>query len=82
MKVVSQRGIRYIAEQVTKLLFAEPRQREALGVNERMIGLLLKLEVPRLRGRLRGEFTAEVMRHLMRWLKVSLDFRQANHPRA
>lgn len=87
MKVTSKEGNRYvlvIVDRASKFLvaYALP-SKEALGVSQKLFQLLLMFGLPMsIRCDAGGEFTAAVTQHLFRWLKVSLDFGPANHPRA
>lgn len=87
MKVTSDTGNRYllvVVDRASKFLAAFPLPtKQAIGVSRKLLELLLIFGLPlSIRCDPGGEFTAEVMSHLCRWLKVSLDFGPANHPRA
>ena len=50
---------------------------------KKLLDLLLMFGIPRsIRSDPGTEFTAEVVRHLCRWLTVPIDFWPANHARA
>ena len=87
MKVTSHKGNRYllvVVDRATKFLSAFPLPtKEALGVSRKLFELLLLFGLPlSIRCDPGSENTAEVMDHLCRWLKVSLDYGPTNHPRA
>jgi len=87
MKVVSEAGNRYllvVVDRATKFLLAYPLpSKGSLGVSQKLLELLLLFGLPlSIRCDAGGEFTAEVIQHLLRWLKVSLDIGPSNHPRA
>ena len=87
MKVTSASNNRYllvVVDRATKFLLAYPLPtKEALGVSRKLLELLLLFGLPlSIRCDPGSEFIAEVMRHLCRWLRVSLDFGPTNHPRA
>lgn len=87
MKMASSSGNRYllvVVDRGTKFLSAFPLpSKEAVGVSRKLMDLLLMFGLPAsIRCDPGGEFIAEVMKHLCRWLKVSLDYGPANHPRA
>lgn len=86
MKVTSDGGNRYllvVVDRGTKFLAAFPLPSKAAeGVSRKLLELLLIFGLPlSIRCDPGGEFIAEVTQHLYRWLKVSLDFGPANHPR-
>ena len=86
MKVVSSTGNRYllvVVDRATKFLPAFPLPtKESVGVSKKLLELILIFGLPlSIRCDPGTEFTSEIMGHLCRWLKVSLDFGPANHPR-
>ena len=73
-----------MVDRASKFLTAFPLPtKEAVGVSRKLLGLLrtfgLLLSIRCDPG---GEFAADVMQHLCRWLRVSLDHGPINHPRA
>eukprot|EP00752_Nemacystus_decipiens_P016023 g14325.t1 len=89
MKVETPTGNRYIlvvVDRATKFLFGFPLPtKETVGVSRKLLELLELLLIFGLPLSIRcdpgTENTSEIMAHLCRWLKVSLDFGPANHPR-
>lgn len=86
MKVVSNKGNRYllvVVDRATKFLSASPLPTKGtLGVSRKLLELILIFGLPlSIRCDPGGENTSEIMEHLCRWLKVSLDFGPTNHPR-
>ena len=87
MKVTSDKNNRYllvVVDRASKFLAAFPLpSKEAIGVSRKLLDLILMFGLPlSIRCDPGGEFTAEVMQHLCRWLRVSLDYGPANHSRA
>ena len=86
MKVVSSKGNRYllvVVDRASKFLFAFALPtKETVGVSRKLLELILIFGLPlSIRCDPGRENTSEIMEHLCRWLKVSLDFGPANHPR-
>ena len=86
MKVVSSTGNRYllvVVDRASKFLSAFPLPtKESVGVIKKFFELILIFGLPlSIRCDPGTEFTSEIMVHLCRWLKVSLDFGPTNHPR-
>eukprot|EP00752_Nemacystus_decipiens_P012408 g10995.t1 len=86
MKVETPTGNRYIlvvVDRATKFLFGFPLPtKETIGVSRKLLELLLIFGLPlSIRCDPGTENTSEIMAHLCRWLKVSLDFGPTNHPR-
>ena len=87
MKVTSDKGNRYllvVVDRASKFVSAFPLPaKDAIGVSRKLLDLLLVFGLPRsIRSDPGGEFVSEVMKHLCRWLHVSLDHGPTNHPRA
>ena len=87
MKVTSDKGNRYllgVVDRASKFLTAFPLPtKEAVGVSRKLLSLLLTFGLPlSIWCDLGGEFVADVMEHLCRWLRVSLVNGPTNHPRA
>ena len=72
-----------VVDKASRFLFAYPLpSKEALGVARLLLDLCLTFGVPSfIRADGGGEFTAPVMEHLCRWLKVKIDYGPADHPR-
>lgn len=86
-KQESQGGNRYllvVVDRARKFLFAYPLpSKDAVGVSRKLLELLLTFGVPlSIRSDVGGKFTAQVVKHLCQWLRVSIDYGPANHPRA
>ncbi|CAB1106551.1 unnamed protein product [Ectocarpus sp. CCAP 1310/34] len=86
MKTVANSGSRYLlvgVDRATKFLFGFPlKTKERVGVSRKLLGLLLIFGLPTsIRCDPGRDNTSEIMEHPCRWLKVSLDFGPANHPR-
>lgn len=73
-----------VAHKATRFFFAYPLPSEKVhGVIRLHLDLCLTLRVPsfiRIDGG--GEFTATLIEHLCRWLKIQIDFDPTNPPRA
>jgi len=87
LKQESQDGNRYllvVVDRASKFLFAYPLpSKDAVGVSRKLLELLLTFGVPlSIRSDAGGEFTAQVVKHLCQWLRVSIDYGPSNHPRA
>ena len=87
MKVTSDKGNRYllvVVDRASKFLTAFPLPtKEAVGVSRKLLSLLLTFGLTwTIRCDPGGEFVADVIEHLYRWLRVSLDHRPTNHQRA
>ncbi|CAB1113987.1 unnamed protein product [Ectocarpus sp. CCAP 1310/34] len=85
-KTVTALGNRYllvVVDRATKFLFGFPLPtKETVGVSRKLLELILIFGLPlSIRCDPGRENTSEIMEHLCRWLKVSLDFGPANHPR-
>ena len=86
MTVTSDKGNRYllvVVDRASKFLTAFPLPtKEAVGVSRKLLRLLLTFGLPlSIRCDPGGEFVTDVMEHLCRWLRVSLDHGPTNHPR-
>ena len=85
--MTSDKGNRYllvVVDRASEFLTAFPLpMKEAVGVNRKLLSLFLTFGLPlSIRCDPGGEFVADVMEHLCRWLRVSLDHGPTNHPRA
>ena len=71
-------------DKASKFLFAFPLPtKEALGVARTLLEGMLTLGLPLyVRSDPGSEFTAEVIRHLCKWLNVTIAYGPADHPRA
>ena len=83
----SQDGNRYllvVVDRTSKFLFAYPLpSKDATGVNRKLLEVLLTFGVPlSIRSDAGGKFTSQVVKHFWQWLKASVDYGPANHPRA
>eukprot|EP00752_Nemacystus_decipiens_P010808 g9614.t1 len=88
-KVTSDKNNRYllcfvVVDRSSKFLSAFPLpSKKAICVSRKQLELLLTHGLPlSIRCDPGNEFTAAVMQHLCRWLKVPLDYGLTNHPRA
>ena len=72
-----------MVDNASTFLFAYPLpSKEAQGVARILLDLCLTFGVPSfIMADGRGEFTAAVIEHLCRWLKVPIEFGPADHPR-
>ena len=82
----SQDGNRYllvVVDTASKFLFAYPLpSKDTVGVSRKLLELLLTFGVPlSIQSDAGGEFSAQVVKHLCQWLRMSIDG-PANHPRA
>ena len=87
LKQKSQDGNRYllvVVDRASKFLFADPLpSKNAVGVSRELLELLLTFGAPlSIRSDARGKFTAQAVKHVCQWLRVSIDYGPANHPRA
>ena len=83
----SSTGNRYlllVVDRASKFAFAyRLKTKDAESVAKKLLDLLLMFGIPRCIRRDPGtEFTAEVVQHLCRWLKVPIDFGLVDHARA
>ena len=84
---VSSAGNRYllvVVDRASKFLFGYPLQTKgALEVSHKLLELMLTFGVPlSLRSDTGGEFTATVVKHLCKWLHVSLNYVPADFSRS
>ena len=72
-----------VVEKASQFLFASPLpSKETQAVARSLLDLGLTFGVPLfIRADGGGEFTATVMEHLCRWLRLQIDFGPADHPR-
>ena len=72
----SNRYLLLVVNRAIKFAFAHPlRTKDAESVAKKLLDLLLLFGIPRsIRSDPGTEFMAEVVQHLCRWLKVSIDF--------
>lgn len=87
LKQESQDGNRYllvVVDRASKFLFAYPLpSKDAVGVSRKLLEVILTFGVPlSIRSDAGGEFTAQVVKNLCQWLRVSIDYGPANHPGA
>ena len=80
-------GNRYllvVVDRASKFLFAYPlTSTDATGASRKPLELLLAFGVPlSIRSDAGEEFKAQVVKLLCHWLKMSIDYDPANHPRA
>ena len=73
-----------VVDLAAKFLTAFPLlTKEAIGVSRKLLGLLFTFGLPlSIRCDPEGEFMADVMQRICRWLRVSLDHGPTNHARA
>ena len=71
-------------DKASKFLFTFPLPtEEALGVARKLLEVMLLFGLPLyVRSDPGSEFTAEVIRHLCKWLNVTIAYGPADHPRA
>ena len=71
-------------DRASKFLFAYPLpNKNAESVVKKLLELLLTFGIPlSLYSNPGTEFTAEVVRHLRKWLNVAIDYGPTDHPRA
>ena len=87
MKHVSSAGNRYllvIVDRASRLLFAYPLEsKDSVAVARKLLKLLLTFGVPiSIRSDAGEEFTAKVVAHLCKWMRVSLNHGPSDHPRS
>ena len=86
MRMPSETGnhiLLLVVDRATRFPFAFPLpSKEAIGVARNLLQLCLTFGVPvSIRSDGGSEFTAAVVQHLCRWLRATIDFGPADHPR-